>query len=69
MSDDTPEGYDKPVGYDKSVTVVFCPNCGCTLKFCDPAGFPVDCDWWCPACENYFADKEASSDRDPFAEL
>lgn len=48
--------------YDESITVAFCPNCGGTLKFCDPLGFPDGCNWWCPGCEEYFAEEEIKSE-------
>jgi hypothetical protein len=51
-----------PAEYDPSICTAFCPDCGCPLKFCDPLGFPEDCNWFCPGCENFFADKEIKSE-------
>ena len=44
--------------YDEPVNLAFCPECGGPLKFCDPLGFPIGCDWWCPDCEDFVNDRE-----------
>jgi len=62
MTDDPTEDraeYDESVKLDdKSVNLALCPKCRVPLRFCDPLGFPVGCNWWCPGCEDYFDDRE-----------
>ena len=50
--------------YDETANVApLCPACRCQLKFCDPLGFPENCNWWCPCCEDFFSNKELDGRR------
>jgi len=55
MADDP---MDDRAEYDEPVELALCPDCGSTLKFCDPVGFPNGPEWFCPGCEDFVEDAE-----------